>query len=411
MIILQVLPSIMRLADGELQIDNDFCESLRVALESFDRVVVACPVAKEVLDSGLIRSTPLKDLPWRSRVRFIPLPNAYGLLEFIRYYGTTRKVLKEEIEKADCLVFSPHTLIGDWPTVAAREAIKSRRKYVIEADVVYESLARVNLNRSSAWKRYLKENVLLSLFEKSYRYCLENSRLALFQGQEVFDAYARFCINPVKVYHHIPVYKGSHITERELKAKIERVNNGTPLRICYAGRAVEMKGPMDWIYTINELIRCGVKVEATWLGDGSLLADMRTKIDKLGIGESVTLTGFVMDPNLVLQKMKDSDIFLYCHKTQESARCLGEALACGCPLIGYASAYPVELVGQHGGGQFAGLGDWGDLAEKIQYLDRNREKLSKLINDASVSGSIFDREARLRDRIDLIKSSSQSVAL
>jgi glycosyltransferase involved in cell wall biosynthesis len=147
------------------------------------------------------------------------------------------------------------------------------------------------------------------------------------------------------------------------------------------------------------------------LGDGSLLADMRTKIDKLGIGESVTLTGFVMDPNLVLQKMKDSDIFLYCHKTQESARCLGEALACGCPLIGYASAYPVELVGQHGGGQFAGLGDWGDLAEKIQYLDRNREKLSKLINDASVSGSIFDREARLRDRIDLIKSSSQSVAL
>jgi glycosyltransferase involved in cell wall biosynthesis len=332
------------------------------------------------------------------------LPNAYGLLDFLRHYRSTQRLLKAEIEKSDCLVVSPHTLIGDWPTVAAREAVKLRRPYVIEADVVYESLVKMHLAQTAPWKRYIKGGILLPLFERSYRYCLANSRLALFQGQEVYSAYARHCINPVKVYHHIPVYKGSHITERELKVKIDRVLSGAPLRISYAGRAVEMKGPMDWLDTINELIICDVKIEATWLGDGSLLPRMRAKVDELGIDEFVNLDGFVTYPSQVLQKMKDSDIFLYCHKTQESARCLGEALACGCPLIGYAGAYPVELVQQHGGGFFSGQGDWGDLAEKIQYLDKNREQLCKLINDAGLSGKIFDREARLQERVELIKS-------
>lgn len=71
--ILQVLPSIMRMVDDELEIDNDFCESLRVTLDNFDQATVACPIAMDILDSGLRRSTPVKDLPWRARVRFIPL--------------------------------------------------------------------------------------------------------------------------------------------------------------------------------------------------------------------------------------------------------------------------------------------------------------------------------------------------
>lgn len=403
--ILQVLPSVMTLSEGELQIDDDFCESLRVTLNSFERATVACPVTEDILDSGLRRTTPIRDLPWHERVRFISLPSAYGWPDFVRHYRPIRRLLKSEIEKADCLVFSPHTLIGDWPTVAAREAAKLHRQYAIEADVVYESLARMHLAKiHSPWKRFIKGDVLLPMFEKSYRSSLAKSRLGLFQGQEVFNAYAEFCVNPVKVYHHIPVYKGSHITERELKEKTARVQSGAPLRICYAGRAVEMKGPMDWLDTINELILCGVKIDATWLGDGSLLPQMVAKVADLGLGEFIHLPGFIVEPDQVFRKIKDSDIFLYCHKTQESARCLGEALACGCPLIGYEAAYPVELVEQYGGGLFSGLGDWGDLAEKVQHFDKNRDQLSRQINNAALSGRIFDREARLEDRAELIKS-------
>ena len=52
-------------------------------------------------------------------------------------YHSVKRLLKTEIEAANYLVFSPHTLIGDWPTVAIHEAVKLNRPYVIEADVVY----------------------------------------------------------------------------------------------------------------------------------------------------------------------------------------------------------------------------------------------------------------------------------
>ncbi len=82
---------------------------------------------------------------------------------------------------------------------------------------------------------------------------------------------------------------------------------------------------------------------------------------------------------------------------------MGEALACGSPLIGYASAYAVELVAQHGGGLFAGQGDRGELVELIMHLDKSRARLRELISRANMTGRLYDREARLHDRMDLIK--------
>jgi glycosyltransferase involved in cell wall biosynthesis len=400
----QVLPSIMMKIDNELAIDVDFCEALQVYMDHFDSISIACPIAKDTTDSGLGRCRLVKDLPWKDdRMKLIPLPNAYRPYDFLRQLPAFRRVLRAEIKSADYLVFSPHTLIGDWPTVAVREAIKLQRPYVIEADIVYESVAQIGLARKAPWKRFIKNYILLPLFLRSYRYCLANSKLALFQGQDVYDAYAPFCSNPHKVYHHIPIYKGDQIADEELHAKLARLETGAPLKICYVGRAVDMKGPMDWLDTLHKLITCGVRLKATWVGDGSLLPDMRAKIEALGITECVSFPGFMSDRQQILRTLKDSDIFLFCHKTQESARCLGEALACGCPLIGYASAYAVELVAHQGGGLFAGQGDWGKLAELIQQLDKSRGRLRELITQARTTGRLYDREASLRDRMDLIK--------
>jgi glycosyltransferase involved in cell wall biosynthesis len=402
---LQVLPSIMRRINNELAIDSDFCEALQVYMNNFDSISIACPITKDTRDAGLERCRHVKDLPWKNdRLKFIPLPNAYRPNEFLRQLPIFKRVLRAEIQSANYLIFSPHSLIGDWPMVAAREAIKLQRSYLIEADVVYESVAQVGSERKAVWKRFLKNDILLPLFLRSYRYCLANSKLALFQGQDVYDAYARFCSNPHKVYHHIPIYKGDHITAKDLDVKLARLETGAPLKICYAGRAVDMKGPMDWLNALHEAIISGVKLNATWIGDGSLLQMMRTKVQDLGITEYVSFPGFVLDREQILRMLKDCDIFLYCHKTQESARCLGEALACGCPLIGYASAYAVELVAQWGGGLFANQNDWGGLAKLIQQLDGDRGLLRKLITQACTTGRSYDREATLQDRMDLIKT-------
>jgi len=206
--ILQVLPSIMRMSDGELHVDVDYIESVRVYLENFDSLSVACPVTITVKDSGLERCRPVRDLPWGDRVKFIQLPSAYGLLDFIQGLSRVRKILRDQIKAADYLVFSPHSLIGDWPTLAVHEAIRQGKPYVIEADIVYESVAAVGFGRTIApWKRYIKQKLIVPLFIWSYRYCLKHSALALFQGDDVYNAYFPFCVNPHNVSHHIPIYK------------------------------------------------------------------------------------------------------------------------------------------------------------------------------------------------------------
>jgi glycosyltransferase involved in cell wall biosynthesis len=310
--------------------------------------------------------------------------------------------LKAEIENADYLVFSPHALVGDWPMVATREAIKLRRPYVIDADVVYDEVGKVGLARNASWKRIIKKNLVLPLFQRSHRYCLGHSSLALLQGQDVYDAYSPFSSNPHKVYH-MPVSNEDYITEAQLQSKLESLDERKGLRICYVGRAIDMKGPMDWLKALHELNQNGVEIIATWLGDGSLLPTMRIMAENLGMTDYVSFPGYVSDRDEILQTLKNSDMFLFCHNTPESPRCLVEALASGCPLIGYGSAYPKEIVAQCGGGQFATVGNWKELANIVKDLDKNREKLRELIQRASASGRLYERDATMQRRIDLIK--------
>src|SRR5690348_5119420 len=108
--LLQVLPSVAVEIDGTLKIDADFFESVMVTLERFDHVSVACPVTMQIGDTGLRRSIPIEELP-AGRVSLIRLPNAYALPDFLRYYGSTRQLLKSLIKASEFLLVSPHTLI------------------------------------------------------------------------------------------------------------------------------------------------------------------------------------------------------------------------------------------------------------------------------------------------------------
>lgn len=400
--LLQVLPSVVAEVDGEPAIEFDFCESLRLYLENFHQVIVACPVTKGAADSNLWRSRRVKDLPWRDRIKLIRLPAAYRLDQFLRHYAAVRRSLKTEIEKADYLLFSPHSLVGDWPTVAVCGAIKLRRPYAIDADVVYDKVAQVDWHHDPAYKQFMKRTLLLPLFQHSYRHCLKHSSLALLQGQDVYQAYSSFCRNPHKVYH-MPVSGDDYITEPQLQTKLNSLAEDRPLRLCYVGRCIEMKGPVDWLKTLQEVIRRGAKISATWLGGGSLLESMRTMVADLGIAGHVHFPGFVSDRRELLRILRDSDLFVFCHKTPESPRCLVEALVSGCPLIGYGSAYPRDLVARHGGGLFAPVGDWRALAAMVSDLAVDRRKLHDLIRAASLSGRLYERDATMQRRIDLIK--------
>jgi colanic acid/amylovoran biosynthesis glycosyltransferase len=399
--LLLVIPPVVRTVNGVYEVEADFANNLRLYLANFTHVTFACPVFSDKEASGVIlRSLPLDKVPDADRLSFIRLPYAYREDRYFRHYPATRRLLASEISKAQYLIFSPHAKY-DWATLAARLAIKQKRKYDMESDHDHASASRFHLATMPAGLKKLRKMLWARSFIKTAEACFSQSSLALLQGQDVFDAYKNIAPNPHKVLN-VQISSEDHITPIELKTKLNRIEEKEPLLIFYAGQAIPRKGPLDWLKAIHGISRAGVEFQATWFGDGSSLSEMKHEAANLGIEDRVVFPGSVGRKE-IMAALKQTDIFLFCHKTGESPRCLGEALAAGCALVGYGTEYPRELVATCGGGEFADMDRWQALVEIIVSLDKDRLKLARLTAAAAASGRLLDRDIAMQKRIDLIK--------
>jgi len=398
--LLLVIPPIVRLVNGMHEVEVDFANNLKLYLRNFTQVTFACPILLSDKNSGILSSLPFSKIQNNEKLSYIPLPYTYREDRHLHHYLKTRKLLRSEIVKADYLLFSPHAMF-DWPTLAALQAIKMKRKYDLESDWDHESVQRLNLAAIPPGINKIRKTIWMHLFLRTVNKCMRHSTLALLQGQDVFNAYKDVAPNPHKVLN-VQVSPGDYIPAAQLEEKLAHIEEGKPLTISYAGRMIPMKGPLDWLKIIQGTVKQGADLHATWFGDGSLMAEMRRGVEKLGIEKEVTLAGIVGREE-VMTVLRKTDIFLFCHMTGESPRCLGEALAAGCALVGYSTAYSRELVGANGGGEFAEINNWQALTEIITSLDRNRPNLSHLVESAAASGKLLNRDAAMQNRIDLIK--------
>jgi glycosyltransferase involved in cell wall biosynthesis len=394
-----VIPSTVRLVGRVYEVERDYANNLRVYLRNFNHVTFACPVSPSTTYS-ILKSQPISQIKDCNRLTYIPLPAAYREDKFLINYLSTRAILKREIQKADYLLFSPHAKY-DWPTLSAELAIKLKRKYCMESDFDHRSVGNFVLKTKPFGIKKLRTLFWTNSFLGQVDRCFVNSSVALLQGQDVFDAYKTVAPNPRKVLN-VQVSSEDYIPAAELQSKLGKINKGNAITIAYAGRMIEMKGPLDWISTVHTIIESGVKLHATWFGDGPLMPEMRREVERLGIGRNVTLAGTVTREELMLC-LRRTDIFLFCHKTGESPRCLSEALAAGCLLVGYGSPFPRDLVANHGGGEFARSGDWKMLASIVVSLNGDRPRLKQLVESAAASGRKLDRDTAMQERIDLIK--------
>jgi glycosyltransferase involved in cell wall biosynthesis len=397
--LLMVIPSTVRLVGGVYEVERDYANNLRVYLKNFGHVTFACPVSPSTTYS-ILKSQPITQIEDSARLTYLPLPVAYREDKFFINYFSTRALLKREIRKADYLLFSPHAKY-DWSTVAAELAIKMKRKYCMESDYDHRSVSRFLLDTIPFGVKKIRTMFWTKSFLGQVDRCFVNSSIALLQGQDVFEAYKAVAPNPRKVLN-VQVSSEDYIPVAELRDKLDKIKRGNAITIAYAGRMVDMKGPLDWVSTVHAVIESEVKLHATWFGDGPLMSEIRREVERLGIGPNVTLAGTVSREDL-MRRLRRTDIFLFCHKTGESPRCLSEALAAGCSLVGYGSKFPRDLVANYGGGEFARSGDWKMLASIVVSLNRDRPRLKQLMESASASGRKLDRETAMQERIDLIK--------
>lgn len=330
----------------------------------------------------------------------LSLPRAYRPVSMLKGYPRSRALLRRQIEQHRHLCFTIGGMLGDWPAVGAFEAIRMGRRYAAWTDRAEPLVIRQKLESASVPMR-VAGKVAVPVIEAMGRRIFNKSAVALLQGRDTFGFFEDSAKDPHCTYDtHTTV--SDQITSDRLAQKMSRVRSGAPLRIVYAGRAAAMKGPQDWLEVLMNLRALEVPFHATWIGDGPELLGMQDRAEQLGITDVVTFAGFENRRDVLLDRMQDSDLLLFCHKTPESARCLIEALVSGTPTVGYESAYPRGLAEAHGGGLFTPQGDIHQLVDRIADLHNDRDLLANLIEAAAQSGSLYNEDAVYAHRANLM---------
>jgi colanic acid/amylovoran biosynthesis glycosyltransferase len=399
--LLMVTPPVIVASPRGLRIDPHFANNLSGYLTRVDRVTVACSVAKPGPGSGISNSLPLEGMSDRDRIDVIVLPEPYREDRYIRHRAAVARSLRREIERCEYLSFAPHAPF-DWATLAAKIARQTGRGYDIEADWDMANVSWMLWSTMKWGPNKFRKYVWFKIFLRNFDRCMAHSSVALLQGADVFAAYRDIAPNPYKVLN-VQVAGDDFVPPSVLVDKIKRVYAGEKMQICYAGRATDMKGPFDWLSAIRRLTEGGVQLKATWFGGGDRLERMRDFVSEHGLAAIVSLPGDV-DRAEVIEAVRQSHLFLFCHLSNESPRCVVEALANGTPIIGYDSLYVRDLA-TGGGGEFASLGDWGNLAKIVAGLDGDRARLASLIRGAAKSAELFDRDKAIERRIGLIVDS------
>ncbi len=379
-------------------VERQAANGLRLWAANFDHVTVMMPHQDGPPPTGWVPFDQVGENA--ARITIVALPTAWSLAKFAKTYRKTKAVIRDEIDRADYLSFAIGGLVGDWGAVASQQAHKMGRQFAAWTDRVESQVTRIEA-KTGPLKSRIKKRVIHRPMAQLERYVIRRAALGLFHGQQTYDTYAPYCSNP-QIVHDIHIGRDAHITEDAFKAKQASAAKD-PLRIVYAGRATAMKGPLLWATALQKLHQAGIDFEAHWLGDGPLLEDMRAQLQADGLQHQTTLHGFVDDAGAVAAQMQAAHVFLFCHTTPESPRCLIESLIAGTPIVGFDGAYAADLISASGGGALVPIGDTDGLAKILIDLANDRDNLTDLIARARQDGAPFDDVSVFKHRSDLIK--------
>lgn len=380
---------------GRLYLERQASNGLRCWLENFDRVIFCAPLIEtdrpEEGAVDLIERFPPE------RLEIHPLPVAFTPLRFFRVLGSVVRLLAAQIARADHYQFAIGGSWGDWGSLAAIMAAQRGRKAAVWTDRVESEVMRFQARGYRGPRRlYRRFNAALAGWLE--RHVIRRSALGLFHGMDTYRAFARFSPNP-QLGHDVHLGPENRIDQHALAAKSAR--RDARIRIVYAGRVHPDKGPGDWVEALGHLSG-RLPFTATWHGDGPLLDDMRKRVAERGLADRIAFPGNCPDRERLMAAVRDADIFLFCHKTPESPRCLIEALLSGTPIVGYRSDYSADLIAGHGGGVLTAH-DPAALAEAVLALARNRDRLAELFAAAAADGFPMVDSAVFQHRATLIR--------
>jgi glycosyltransferase involved in cell wall biosynthesis len=143
------------------------------------------------------------------------------------------------------------------------------------------------------------------------------------------------------------------------------------------------KSPLDFVRVASHVCRQRSDAHFVMVGDGELRQAVEEEIRRLGLSQSITLTGWRRD---VPEIMKCLDVFLLTSGWEGLPRVYLEALSCGVPAVGTCVDGAAEVVIDGVNGFLKEPGDVEGLADRVLWLLNHPEE-AKVMGAQGISFS------------------------
>ena len=158
----------------------------------------------------------------------------------------------------------------------------------------------------------------------------------------------------------------------------QRVWNGGELRVLTVSRLETEKNPLLLADVLAQLRQHDTRFRLLVCGEGPMEADLRRRLEELGVADHADLLGYVPITDGLLDVYRSSHAFLHVSWTEGLPQTLFEAFAAGLPVVATAVGGVPDAVGQ-----FALLVEPGDPVAPA-------EQLRRLADDPGLRGHLIE---------------------
>jgi len=201
-------------------------------------------------------------------------------------------------------------------------------------------------------------------------------------GTPTYDEYRGDNANTL-LYFDSRIRADMIVTAEEREARLKRMNDPSrPPRLMFSGRLNAMKGADHLIDVALELRRRGAEFRFDICGDGTLRADMQSRVRSLGLRDYVEFKGILdFEAELVPYVRKETDLFICCHRQGDPSCTYLETAACGVPILGYDNDAFVGILQRYKIGVSSPMDDPVALADVVQDAIAHPERMADYIGE------------------------------
>ena len=164
----------------------------------------------------------------------------------------------------------------------------------------------------------------------------------------------------------------------EGEADLSRDYAADKVRICWAGRLIDLKHPEFAVKLAAKLKSFGKPFSMDIVGDGPLKPQLESMVSELGLGDCVTLAGGKR-PSEVREYMKEASVFLFTSNYLEGwGAVVNEAMQSGCAVVASKEAGAVPFLINDGvNGLVYGNGSYDEFEKKVLELFEDSSLIEK----------------------------------